>query len=119
MSTFQYSPSPRHRSGADPSPFSPSQAVVPTICFAVQAAAEPDVMPRVIEFFAQRNLVPTRWHSTAGAAGNEGLQIDIQVAGLEPRLGEYIARCLRRLINVDYVLTSVKGEADTGDGFHS
>ncbi len=36
--------------------------------------------------------------------------------GLKPRLGDTLARRLRRLINVDYVLTSVKGEA--GSGFH-
>jgi hypothetical protein len=74
-------------------------------------------MSRVLEVFAQRSLVPTRWHSTASAGNAQGLQIDIQVAGLEPGLGEYLARRMRRLVNVDYVLTSVKGEAETGTGF--
>ena len=82
----------------------------------VRPAAPPDVMPRVLEVFAQRNLVPTRWHSAASDAGNHGLQIDIRMAGMEPALGDYLARRLRRLINVDYVLTSVKGEA--GPSFH-
>ena len=114
MSTHRSSPFARRRFGADPS--SPPPVAAPTICFAVQAAVAPDVMPRVLEVFAQRNLVPTRWHSAASDAGNQGLQIDIQMAGLEPGLGEYLARRLRRLINVDYVLTSVKGEA--GNGFN-
>ncbi len=114
MSTHRSSRSLRRRSGADLS--SPPPVAAPTFCFAVQAAAAPDVMPRVLEVFAQRNLVPTRWHSAASDAGNQGLQIDIQMAGLEPGLGDTLARRLRRLINVDYVLTSVKGEA--GPGFH-
>ncbi len=112
MSTHRSSRSLRRRSGADLS--SPPPVAEPTFCFAVQAAAAPDVMPRVLEVFAQRNLVPTLWHSAASDAGNQGLQIDIQMAGLEPGLGDTLARRLRRLINVDYVLTSVKGEAGTG-----
>ncbi len=114
MSTHRSPRSLRRRSGAEP--YSPSRVAAPTICFAVQASAEPDIMPRVLEVFAQRNLVPTRWHSAASDAGNQGLQIDIQMAGLEPGLGDCLARRMRRLINVDYVLTSVKGEA--GPGFH-
>ena len=50
------------------------------------------------------------------ASGREGLQIDIQMARLDPQTGEYVARCLRRLVNVDRVLTSVKGEAEHGAG---
>ena len=34
-----------------------------TVCFSIQAAAEPGVMPRVLELFAKRNLVPERWVS--------------------------------------------------------
>ena len=36
-----------------------------TACFSVQARAEPGVMPRVLELFAKRGLVPQRWHSAA------------------------------------------------------
>ena len=35
----------------------------PTACFSVAAAAEPGVMPRVLELFAKRGLVPTHWCS--------------------------------------------------------
>ena len=86
----------------------PRSNPAPTLCFSVQAAAEPGVMPRVLELFAKRNLVPTRWHSAVvGPSGGE-LQIDIQVAGLAPEVSEYIARCLRQLVEVECVLTSVK-----------
>lgn len=94
---------------ADASRRSPAQPdPLPTFCFSVQAAAEPGVMPRVLELFAKRNLVPSKWHSiTAG----EELHIDIQVAALAPDLGDYIARCLRQIVPVSCVLTTTKAIA--------
>ena len=83
------------------------------ICYSVQADAEPGVMPRVLELFAKRNLVPERWHSDVVPSRATGqadvLSIDIQVAGLTVQTGEYIARCLRRVWGVDAVLMSQKG----------
>lgn len=83
----------------------PSSDPHPTFCFAVQAAAEPGVMPRVLGLFAKRNLLPTRCH---GAVAGETLQIDLQVPGLDPALGDHIARCLRQIVQVECVLTTVK-----------
>lgn len=95
--------------GADASP-------APTYCFSVQAAAEPGVMPRVLELFAKRNLVPSKWHSAVvGAAGDE-LQIDIQVVGLKPELGDYIAQCLRQIMPVACVLTTMKAVEAVQEG---
>ena len=34
-----------------------------TACFSVHAHADPGVMPRVLELFAKRGLVPSAWHS--------------------------------------------------------
>jgi acetolactate synthase small subunit len=78
-------------------------APAPLYCFSVAAAAEPGVMPRVLQLFAKRNLVPTKWVSRAVPGG--ALEIDIQVAALPPEEGDYIAECLRRLVDVDAVLT--------------
>jgi acetolactate synthase small subunit len=77
----------------------------PTACFSVHAAAEPGVMPRVLELFAKRGLVPASWHSNA--IGRE-LTIDIQVNGLSRGLAQYVAACLRQIADVDVVLTSEK-----------
>lgn len=77
-----------------------------TFCFSIQASAEPGVMPRVLHLFAKRNLVPERWVS--GVDGQGGLTIDLQVAGLDPQLTAYIARCLGQLAYVQRVLTSEK-----------
>ena len=74
-----------------------------TACFSVHARAEPGVMPRVLQQFAKRNLVPARWYSRVVAGA--GLEIDIQMAALSPEEGDYIAQCLRRLVDVEAVLT--------------
>ena len=77
-------------------------------CFSIQAAAEPGVMPRVLELFAKRNLVPTRWHSDVTGPSNRDLSIDLQVTGLDSQTADYVARCLRQVYGVDSVLTSEK-----------
>ncbi len=75
----------------------------PVACFAVVARAEPGVMPRVLELFSKRNLVPTSW--TSRVHGDE-LAIDVQMIGMDRDLAEYVAACLRQLAYVDVVLTS-------------
>ena len=84
-----------------------------TACFHVHAAAEPGVMPRVLALFAKRGLVPTAWHSAVSGAAADGLDIDIQMAGLGAAEAAYIARCLRALADVRTVLISEKGYAKT------
>ena len=79
-----------------------------TFCFSVLADAEPGVMPRVLELFAKRNLVPSRWHSQVTGPKARELSIDIQVEGLGAELGRYIARCLDQIQDVRMVLTSEK-----------
>ncbi len=84
-----------------------------THCFAIRADASPGMMPRVLELFAKRNLVPTRWHSDVIVApprdgGGTSLQIDLQMEGIEAELAAYIARCLRQIYGVESVLTSAK-----------
>jgi acetolactate synthase small subunit len=80
----------------------------PTACFAVHAAAEPGVMPRVLELFSKRGLVPSAWHSSVGGPGESELTIDVQVKGMESDLATYVASCLRQLPFVEVVLTSEK-----------
>jgi acetolactate synthase small subunit len=74
-----------------------------SVCFSVQARAEPGVMPRVVELFAKRGLVPEQWHSTASG---EALTIDVEIGGLDRDLSGYIARCMRQITGVLTVLTS-------------
>ena len=78
-------------------------AALVTVCFSVQARAEPGVMPRVVELFAKRGLVPQKWHSTAAGPA---LTIEVQMSGLGPDLTGYIARSMRQIVGVESVLTS-------------
>jgi acetolactate synthase small subunit len=75
-----------------------------TSFFSVQARAEPGVMPRVLELFAKRGLVPALWHSAVARPGMR-LTIDIEVAGLGDT-AEYVANCLRGIAGVELVLTA-------------
>ena len=100
------------RPSQNPRALSPLSAVA-THCFAIRADATPGMMSRVLELFAKRNLVPTRWHSDVIVApardgGFATLQIDIQMEGMEAELAAYVARCLRQIYGVDSVLTSTK-----------
>jgi acetolactate synthase small subunit len=86
----------------------PAPAAETIYCFSLLAAAEPGVMPRVLELFARRGLTPTRWHSDVIGRDRQDLSIDIQVHGLDVAAGDYIARCLRQVCQVETVLTSQK-----------
>ena len=78
-------------------------------CYSILAEAEPGVMPRVLELFAKRNLVPRRWVSDVSGPGGRDLSIDVQVAGVDLETHAYLARCLRQIWGVHRVLTSEKG----------
>jgi len=81
----------------------PSEALpaVGVFAFSIRAGVDPGVMPRVLELFAKRGLVPRRWVSTI--VGDE-LTIEVEVNGLLPDVAEYIANCLRQVTFVDVVL---------------
>src|ERR1700731_1424681 len=77
-----------------------------TACFAVHAHAEPGVMPRVLELFAKRGLVPSAWHSSTSGTDEAELTIVIHMRGLGRDVTDYIAACLRQIAFVEVVLTS-------------
>lgn len=84
-----------------------------TWCFSVFAAPEPGVIPRVLELFAKRGLVPTRFHGDRIGDGSDGLVIDVHAAGLDADAAEHVAACLRRLVDVERVLVATKRSART------
>ena len=86
---------------AEGRPYDPAR----TACFSVHAASDPGVMPRVLELFAKRGLVPTSWHSSV-AFGADELVIDIQMQGMVRHESDYVAACLRGIPAVSCVLTS-------------
>ena len=74
-----------------------------TFCYSLLARPEPGVMPRVVELFAKRGLVPQKWHS---AASPSALSIEVQMGGLDHDVADYIGRCMRQIVGVETVLTS-------------
>ncbi|MEK9726007.1 MAG: hypothetical protein VW405_21320 [Rhodospirillaceae bacterium] len=67
-------------------------------------------MPRVIQLFAKRGLVPSQWHSQVVAGGE--LQIDLQMDGMDAADAERYAQSMRQIVCVERVLTSFKQAAD-------
>jgi len=80
-----------------------------TAYFFVHAQAEPGVMPRVLELFAKRGLVPSNWRSAVSGADQTGLTIEIEMRGLGGEITAYIAACLRQIASIETVLTSCQG----------
>lgn len=77
-----------------------------TAYFFVHARAEPGVMPRILELFAKRGLVPTVWRSAIAGADRTDLTINIEMKGLSREVTRYIAACLRQIADVETVLTA-------------
>ena len=75
-------------------------------CFSIDVIPDPGAIARVLDQFAKRGLVPTRWHSDV--LDSDAMQIDIQIVGLPADLGQDIARCLRSIVGVQGVLTAGK-----------
>ena len=65
-------------------------------------------MPRVLELFAKRGLIPNRWHSDLGGRRGDELTIDLQVDGLNRQQIAHVAASLGQLVSVTSVLTSEK-----------
>ncbi len=80
-----------------------------TACFSVTAHAGPSVLPRVLEYFAKRGLVPDRFDARRNGAD---LTVDIQVRDMEQDLAHYIGRCLNEIVEVERVLVSEKRYAN-------
>jgi acetolactate synthase small subunit len=80
-----------------------------TAYFSVCARAEPGVMPRVLELFAKRGLVPTVWRSAVAGGDGARLTIDIEMGALGREAARYIGACLRQIVDVETVLTAEGG----------
>lgn len=85
-------------------------STAPTTCFSLQAAADPGLMPRIVEIFARRGLVPTRLHSSVGGPQGE-LSVDLEMADVAPALAERMAAEMRATWGVRLVLTTQKRAA--------
>jgi len=65
-------------------------------------------MPRVLELFAKRGLVPARFHAEMTGRDVDGLEIDVQVTALDDAVADHVAASLRGLFDVERVLVATK-----------
>lgn len=89
-------------------PVTRSSAPKPAQCFSVQAMADPGTLPRVLEVFAKRGLVPDRVHASRAASAKGDLVVDLQLANASAEEARLIAQELRRQFCVDAVLVAEK-----------
>jgi acetolactate synthase small subunit len=82
--------------------------------FSIRARAEPGVMPRILELFAKRGLVPSLFRSATLGPEHRELTIDIEMSGLDEALVDYIAACMRQIVSIEVVLTSERRQASLG-----
>ena len=88
------------------SPAHPTAGPATHARFSVQARAEPGVMPRILELFAKRGLVPQRWHSALSELEPAVLTIEIEAAGLPGDAVGYVADCMRGITGVERVASA-------------
>ena len=104
--TLQTSP----QTNASPTHNPPSN---PVHCFSVTGMADPGLMPRIMELWAKRGLMPDRWHGgRTGPDGND-VYIDIETSQLDPALAMQVAETMRCTFGVSQVLVSEKRFAAT------
>ncbi len=80
-----------------------------TVCFSVTAEAGPSVLPRVLDYFSKRGLVPDFFEATRSG---DALSVELHMIDMELELARYIGRCLDRIFEVDRVQVSEKRYAD-------
>ena len=72
--------------------------------YRVAATLEPSVLPRVLELFTLRDLLPTEVACQQVAKHEPELRIDVAVRGLEPDHAEHLAQRMRTMMPVISVL---------------
>lgn len=77
-------------------------------CFSVRAVADPGMMPRLMELWAKRGLVPDRWHGVRDGASGDYVEIDIESAEIDHGLAGRMAAAMRSVFGVSQVLLSEK-----------
>jgi hypothetical protein len=88
---------------------SEADAVHPTtFCYRLLALKRAGVAPRVMEYFAKRDLVPLRFLCRAV---DDSLDIEVEVAGLEAGAAQHIARCPATIVEVERVALVAATEA--------
>src|SRR3546814_11023455 len=78
----------------------PADAVPTVACFSIQAVADPSVMPRVLELFAKRGMIPLRWHADLGGRRRDELTIHLPIDGPARPQAELLAPPIPPIVHV-------------------
>ncbi|HYH20416.1 MAG TPA: hypothetical protein VD995_17560 [Azospirillum sp.] len=101
MSATMPTAQPAAQPATDTRPYDPTRRVA----FALRADADPGVLPRVLELFAKRGLVPATLHADH-MADDDTLAIEVEVTGMARAESDHVANCLRQIPGVTLVLAS-------------
>lgn len=69
--------------------------------YSIVAAPEASVLPRALNLFAKRGIIPAR---VEARLSGDHLAIEIEASGLDSDAARHIGRCLAELIDVSRVL---------------
>jgi hypothetical protein len=75
--------------------------------FLLVAAAEPGLLPRVVEAFAKLGTFPSRVHASAEAGDGSEMTIDLRLNETQPRTAELIELGLRRVVGVRQLIAAL------------
>jgi acetolactate synthase small subunit len=79
-------------------------------CFSLAAQPDPGLLPRVLELFAKRGLVPTRFFGQIDNSPEPRLELDIQAAGLTAEVAAHMARSMGQIVGVQQVLMAERAD---------
>ena len=80
-------------------------------CFSVRAVADSGMMPRLMELWAKRGLMPDRWHGVREETSGTYVDIDIESGDVDQALAAQMAAAMREIFGVAQVLLSEKRRA--------
>ena len=78
--------------------------------FYVTGAADPGLLPRLIEPVARLGHVPSRIHASREAGDGSELTVDLRLAGVPQRAAELVECCLRAVVGVRQVICVIEAE---------
>lgn len=89
----------------------PATAARPScLHYRMTADADPGLLPRVLQVFAKRSLVPDTVRAERRVDG-DGLSIELRIPLVEPVKARHIAACLRETVGVRSVFGPVSLES--------
>jgi len=75
----------------------------------LRAVREPSVLPRVLEMFALRDLIPYHVMCREVVGADPELLIDVRVRGLEADHARHLAQRMRNIVPVQQVALDIQG----------